>query len=198
MDETLFYRRRRFFCSAIGLPAVLLLFWACPEPDGKIKETSIKGSPFGESFKNSSAGHKVVNNGAAEVTVVRIAPRDDVCAAVMDPADAVDPSLVVSINGNQVQKYQVVDLDYAGPDGGRPPPTATVTLQTYGACDAGAGEDAGGLSCANTRGATSGEVDLQELVLEGKSYAAGELNADFGEGGTVSGSFYAPTCVMIR
>ena len=191
--------RGLFFLSAVAVLIGTVAIGACPDiTDDSINDTTVEGSPFGADFTDSTAGHKVVSDGAAGSTVVRIAPRPDVCAAVLDPADEVDPSLIIVIKGTQPQTYQVVPLDYAGPPGGgAPPPTATVTLLTHtSSCDAGV-EDASGVSCAINRGAASGELVLDSLV-DGQ-LATGAFAFDFPEGGgTVTGSFHAPACMSIR
>ncbi|MBN2360104.1 MAG: hypothetical protein JXR83_11680, partial [Deltaproteobacteria bacterium] len=151
-------------------------------------------SPFGADFADSHAAHKVVPEGAIQSTVVRIAPRPNVCTALQDPTDDVSPSLVIVIKGTQVQKYQVVGLDYTPPAGATPPPVATVTLVRYVDCDGGA-EDAGE-ACASNVSAASGEIELQRLV-EGE-LAAGLFQADFAAGGAVDGTFSAPACATIR
>lgn len=185
----------------IGIALVALVASsACPNinDDGSAGETKVEGSPYGADFKDSNAGHKVMSEGAADSTVVRIAPRPDVCAAVMDPADEVDPSLIIVIQGTQTQTYQVVPLDYQGPPGGgAPPPSATVTLQTHTShCDAGV-EDSAGISCAINRGASGGQIVLDTLV-EGE-LATGAFAIDFPEGGgSVEGTFSAPACLTIR
>jgi hypothetical protein len=133
------------------------------------------------------------------VLVVRIAPRADVCAAVVDPADDVDPSLLIAINGVSPQSYEVVPLDYSGPpQGGVPPPNATVTLLTHtSACDGGV-EDAG-ISCAVNQGAVSGVVELVTVDDDDKHIVEGTFRATFeGDGGEVSGRFFGERCLAIR
>jgi len=190
--------RSLLFLGAVAAAIVIGALGACPDiTDDKVDTTSVEGSPYGADFSDSSAGHKVIGQGAADTTVVRIAPRPDLCAAIMDPTDEVDPSLIFVIQGTQPQSYLVVPLDYQGPPGGgAPPPTATVSLQTHtSACDSGV-EDAAGISCAVTQEATGGEVVIDEVV-EG-DLATGAFAVDFPEGGTVSGTFYAPACISIR
>ncbi|MFH1810141.1 MAG: hypothetical protein ABIJ09_15450 [Pseudomonadota bacterium] len=192
------------------LPALALLApvvtggAACPlfDTGSSAGLTRVDGTPYGVGFEGASAGHKIEHSGATALTVVRIAPRSDLCEAVLDPIDTVDPSLVITINGTQVQDYQVVGLDYAGPPGGgRPPPTATVTLQTFEHCSTGPGLDAGtedaGPQCAVNRAAHSGLVQLEALEEGGR--AKGNFSVEFPEGGgAASGVFDAPTCIQIR
>lgn len=170
----------------------------CPVNGAPVaNKTEVNGAPFGADFSGSHATHKVVPEGAIESTVVRIAPRPDVCEALLDPTDNVDPSLVIVIKGTQVQEtpYQVVGLDYVPPAGGGATPVATVTLVRFtSACDGGS-EDAG-VQCASNVSATSGEITLQKL--EEGVLATGLFKADFPGGGTVEGMFSAPVCSTIR
>lgn len=177
---------------------------ACPlmDPAGDHGAAQVQGTPYGASFEGAGAAHKTEVTGAVEFVVVRIAPRPNVCAAVQDPVDTLDPSLVLTLSGAQAQSYQVVDLDYAGPPGGgRPPPTATVVLQTYEQCEVQPVVDAGvtdaGPQCAVSRAAISGQVVLETLEEGGR--ATGSFAVEFPEGGgSASGSFDAPACPQIR
>jgi hypothetical protein len=170
----------------------------CPVTGTPVADkTEVNGSPFGADFSGSHATHKVVPEGAIQSTVVRIAPRPDVCEALLDPTDNVDPSLVIVIKGTQVQEtpYQVVGLDYVPPAGGGGEPVATVTLVRFtSACDGGS-EDAG-IACAASSSATGGKVTLQKLV-EGE-LAAGIFAFEIPGGGSVDGMFFAPACPTIR
>ncbi len=198
MHETHF--RGAHLLLAFLLAFLLALPLACT--DGQTYsgpgEASIEGAPFGQDFSASHAAYRLVGAGAASMVVIRIAPRPDVCQALVDPADDVSPSLVFTVNGTQVQNYQIVPLDYAGPPGGgAPPPTATLLLQTFGGgCDAGA-EDAGS-ACATSYAAHSGSLTLDALGDAEGQDAKGAFAAEFADGGSVSGSFRATWCTAIR
>jgi hypothetical protein len=196
--------RRGLVALAVGALVLASGGSACPllDPGQGSGSAQVEGAPYGVGFEGASAGHKFETSGASPFIVVRIAPRPDVCEAVMDPVDTVDPSLVLTLSGAQAQSYQVVGLDYAGPPGGgAPPPTATVVLQTREHCEVPSVLDAGvedaGPQCAVNRAAHSGQVVLESVAEGGR--ATGTFAVEFPEGGgSVSGFFDAPTCLQIR
>lgn len=168
---------------------------ACsPKPVDRNDQTVVQGEIYGLDFSQASAGYKIDDETAVKNFVIRIAPRNDVCSAILDPSDDLSPSIIITTSGDQAQSYDVIALSedpnqHAGA-------TASVLLQTT-IQDCNGDVDAGSV-CQQSRSATAGKIVIEEAgQADDIGTVRGAFGATFDNDNAIEGHFIAKKCSRI-